>query len=66
MDNETTDIVYSEDNWSDYIELCKEFRSDKSAPTEKELQNEEIINPLIKDGIIFRDGSSKSPTAYLD
>lgn len=47
VDNETTDIVYSEDNWSDFIDLCKEFRSDKSAPTVKELQNGEIIS---KDG----------------
>ena len=47
VDNETTDIVYSEDNWSDFIDLCKEYRSDKSTPTVKELQNEEIIS---KDG----------------
>ena len=47
VDNETTDIVYSEDNWSDFIDLCKEYRSDKSAPTVKELQNGEIIS---KDG----------------
>lgn len=47
VDNETTDIIYSEDNWSDFIDLCKEFRNDKSAPTVKELQNEEIIS---KDG----------------
>ena len=26
---------------------------------------EEIINPLIKDGTIFREGSSKSPTAVF-
>ncbi len=59
--NETTDILYSEDNWSDFIDLCKEFRSDKSAPTVKELQNEEIIS---KDGyaksglMMFRDDYS--------
>ena len=47
VDNETTDIIYSEDNWSDFIDLCKEFRNDKSAPAVKELQNEEIIS---KDG----------------
>lgn len=61
VDNETTDIVYSEDNWSDYIELCKEFRSDKSAPAVKELQNEEIISKdgFAKSGLMmFRDDYS--------
>src|SRR5574344_258892 len=61
VDNETTDIVYLEDNWSDYIELCKEFRSDKSAPTVKELQNEEIISKdgFAKSGLMmFRDDYS--------
>lgn len=58
IDNETTDIIYSEDTWSDYIDLCKQFRSDKSAPSVKELQNEEILS---KDGyaksgfIMFKD-----------
>ena len=61
VDNETTDIVYSEDKWSDYIDLCKEFRSDKSAPTVKELQNEEIISKegFAKSGLMmFRDDYS--------
>ena len=61
VDNETTDIVYSEDNWSDYIELCKEYRSDKSAPTVKELQNEEIISKdgFAKSGLMmFKDDYS--------
>ena len=49
VDNETTEIFYSEVDWSDYINLCKEFRSDNSAPTIKELQNEEIIS---KDGYV--------------
>lgn len=61
VDNETTDIIYSETSWSDYISLCKEFRSDKSAPTVKELQNEEILS---KDGyaksglMMFKDDYS--------
>lgn len=49
VDNETTEIFYSEVDWSDYINLCKEFRSDNSAPTIKEFQNEEIIS---KDGYV--------------
>lgn len=58
VDNETTEILYQETEWSDFIELCKEFRSDKSAPSVKELQNEEILS---KDGyaksgfIMFKD-----------
>lgn len=58
VDNETTEILYQENEWSDFIELCKEFRSDKSAPSIKELQNEEILS---KDGyaksgfIMFKD-----------
>lgn len=58
VDNETTEILYQETEWSDFIDLCKEFRSDKSAPSIKELQNEEILS---KDGyaksgfIMFKD-----------
>ena len=62
VDNETTDIVYSEDNWSDFIDLCKEYRSDKSAPTVKELQNEEIISKdgFAKSGLMmFKDDYSE-------
>ncbi|MBS7265540.1 MAG: putative DNA binding domain-containing protein [Treponema sp.] len=61
VDNETTDIVYSEDNWSDFIDLCKEFRNDKSAPAVKELQNEEIISKdgFAKSGLMmFKDDYS--------
>ncbi len=58
VDNETTEILYSEVDWSDYINLCKEFRSDNSAPTIKEFQNEEIISKdgYVKSGfIMFRN-----------
>ena len=61
VDNETTDIIYSEDNWSNFIDLCKEFRNDKSAPTVKELQNEEIISKdgFAKSGLMmFKDDYS--------
>ena len=47
VDNETTDVEYSEQNWSGYIDLCKEIRENSSVPTVKELQNEEIVT---KDG----------------
>ena len=62
VDNETTDIIYSEANWSDFIDLCKEYRNDKSAPTVKELQNEEIISTegYAKSGLMmFRDDYSE-------
>ena len=49
VDNETTDIKYDENHWKEYINLCCEYRSDKSAPTIKELQNEEIVS---KDGYV--------------
>lgn len=58
IDNETSDIVFSEEDWSDYIALCKEYRSDGSSPSLKELQNEEAVS---KDGyaksglVMFRD-----------
>ena len=61
VDNETTDTVYSEDKWSDYVDLCKEFRSDKSTPTVKELQNEEILSKdgYVKSGfMMFKDDYS--------
>ena len=51
VDNETTDIFYTEDKWSYYLSLCKEYRMDNSVPSIKELQNEEIV---------FKDGYVKS------
>lgn len=58
VDNETSDIKYNENEWIEYISLCKEYREDSSVPTLKDLQNEEIVS---KDGyaksgfIMFRD-----------
>lgn len=49
VDNETTDIRYDENHWKDYMELCRTYRADNSAPTVKELQNEEIVS---KDGYV--------------
>ena len=59
VDNETTDMVYNEHEWSEYNSLCEGFRKDSSRPTLKELQNEEIVS---KDGyaksgfLMFKDG----------
>lgn len=58
VDNASSDILYSEEEWTEYIDLCREFRKDQSAPTLKELQNEEIVT---KDGfaksgfLMFKD-----------
>lgn len=47
VDNETSEIEYTEKKWTEYISLCKEYRRDGLAPSLKELQNEEIVS---KDG----------------
>ena len=47
IDNETSELLYSEEKWSDYLNLCRSFRNDESIPDIKELQNEEIVS---KDG----------------
>ena len=43
VDNETSTTKYCEDGWKEYISLAKEYREDFSAPTLKELQNEEAV-----------------------
>ena len=59
VDNEITEIQYTEREWTEYLGLCREFRHDATIPSPKELQNEEIIT---KDGyaksgfVMFRDG----------
>jgi len=58
VDNETTDVKYNPDKWTEYIRLCEEFREDESVPTLKELQNEEIVtkDEYVKSGfIMFED-----------
>lgn len=58
VDNETTDILYEKTSWTEYIDLCKEYRDDALAPTLKTLQNEEIVTKdgYVKSGfIMFRD-----------
>ena len=47
IDNETSELLYSKEKWSDYLNLCRSFRNDESIPDIKELQNEEIVS---KDG----------------
>ena len=44
VDNEVTEQKYDESAWSDYLDLCRTLRNDGSAPSVKELQNEEIIS----------------------
>lgn len=65
VDNETSEIEYHEKYWSEYINLCKEYRQDQSVPSVKELQNEEIVS---KDGyaksgfVMFSDGYDNDDT----
>lgn len=47
VDNETSEILYEESGWKEYLDLCREYRKASTVPTIKELQNEEIIS---KDG----------------
>ena len=59
IDNETTDIRYDESKWTEYVDLCREYRDDSNAPTVKELQNEEVISKdgYVKSGLLmFKDG----------
>ncbi len=65
VDNETTEVLYQEKKWSEYIHLCKQYRPDQSAPSTKELQNEEIIssNGFAKSGfIMFSDNYDQDDT----
>ena len=58
VDDEISEILYEEDNWKGFLNLCKEYRENATAPTLKELQNEEIVS---KDGyaksgfLMFKD-----------
>jgi predicted HTH transcriptional regulator len=65
VDNETSEFEYSEKNWSEYIALCKAYRRDGSAPSIKELQNEEIVSKdeYAKSGfLMFSDTYSNDDT----
>ena len=59
VDNETTDTLYDDALWTEYFDLCKEYRDDSHVPTLKTLQNEEIVSKdgYVKSGfLMFRDG----------
>lgn len=59
VDNETSEVLYAESEWTSYIALCREYREDSSAPTVKVLQNEEIVSKdgYVKTGfLMFKDG----------
>lgn len=58
VDNETAEIRYDDAKWTDYIDLCQEYRDDAQAPTIKELQSEEIVSKdgYVKSGfVMFKD-----------
>ena len=65
VDNETTDVVYTPEKWTEYAALCMEFREDSLPPGLKELQSEEIVS---KDGyarsgfVMFSDDYSGDDT----
>lgn len=44
VDNETSEIKYNGSEWTDYLNLCKEFRNDETYPSIKQPQNEEILS----------------------
>ena len=57
--NETTETLYEENHWSEYLNLCREYREGASVPSVKDLQNEEIVSKegYAKSGfMMFRDG----------
>ncbi|MBQ7535778.1 MAG: putative DNA binding domain-containing protein [Stomatobaculum sp.] len=65
IDNETSEFRYNEDEWTEYNDLCREYREDASAPSIKELQNEEVVSPdgYAKSGLVmFRDGYAGEDT----
>lgn len=65
VDNEISEMQFSELDWSQYVLLCKTYRHDGLFPTIKELQNEEIVS---KDGyaksglVMFSDSYENDDT----
>ena len=55
VDNETSEVKYDEKKWTEYLNLCREYRKDASIPTMKDLQNEEIVSGdgYVKSGLIM-------------
>ena len=65
VDNETSEIEYNENDWSQFISLCQEYRFDKSVPSVKELQSEEIVSKdgYLKSGfVMFCDSYDRDDT----
>ncbi len=65
VDNETTDVEYRAEEWKNYLNLCKEYRSDSKEPSLKELQNEEIVSKegFAKSGfVMFSDQYDRDDT----
>lgn len=65
VDNETSEIEYNENDWSQFISLCQEYRFDKSVPSVKELQSEEIVSKdgYVKSGfVMFCDSYDRDDT----
>ena len=65
VDNETSDIKFNVEEWSEYINLCKAYRKDGSIPSIKEMQNEDIlsIEGNAKTGLLmFKDDYSYDDT----
>jgi len=59
VDNEVSDVLYSEKDWCGFINLCKNYREDHAAHSLKELQNLDIVTAegFVKTGfLMFRDG----------
>lgn len=58
VDNEVSEIKYAKTAWTEYINLCRQYREDGSIPSLKELQSEEVVS---KDGyaksgfLMFKD-----------
>lgn len=44
VDNSISDVLYNESDWSNYLSICSDYRTDHSIPSLKELQNELIVS----------------------
>lgn len=65
IDNETTEVFYSDSEWNDYLAMCRNYRNKRNWPSIKELQNEEILSKdeHVKSGfLMFKDDYDKDDT----
>ncbi len=67
VDNETSEFLYVEDNWKEYLDLCKEYRENSTVPTIKDLQNEEIVTEdgYAKSGFLMFGDSYKGEDSMI-